>query len=69
MGHAMSFKTVIFTTLLGFGLSACSSEGVKRTTYETLQNIGEQQCEKDLSSECPQRQSYDEYRRSQEENR
>jgi len=69
MEHAMSFRTVIFTILLGFGVSACSSDSVRRTTYETLQNVGEQQCEKDLSSECPERQSYDEYRRSQEENR
>jgi hypothetical protein len=50
-------------------ITACSSEGVKRTTYETLQNVGEQQCEKDFSSDCPERQSYDEYRRSQQEAR
>jgi hypothetical protein len=50
-------------------MTACSSEGVKRTTYETLQNVGEQQCEKELSSDCPERQSYDEYRRSQQEAR
>lgn len=50
-------------------MTACSSEGVRRTTYETLQNVGEQQCEKELSSDCPERQSYDEYRRSQQEAR
>lgn len=43
-------------------MTACSTESVQRTGYETLQNIGEQQCEKDLSADCPERRSYDEYR-------
>jgi hypothetical protein len=57
------------TGLLYLLITACSSEGVKRTTYETLQNIGDQQCEKELSSECPERQTYDEYRRSRQQAR
>lgn len=44
-------------------MPACSREAVKRTGYETLQNIKEQQCEKDLSSECPERESYDAYQK------
>ena len=65
----MSFTAFTGMVLLCVVVTACSGEDVRRTTYETLQNIGEQQCEKDLSSECPERQSYDEYRRSQQETR
>lgn len=63
----MSLKSFVGGVVLGLILSACSREAVQRTTYETLQNLGEQQCEKDLSAECSERQSYDEYRRSRQE--
>ena len=46
-----------------FGVLSCSSESLKRTSYETLQNIGELQCKKDLSSECLERERYDDYQR------
>jgi len=45
----------------------CSKDTLKRTGYETVQNIGQQQCEKDLSSDCSERDSYDAYRRKVEE--
>jgi hypothetical protein len=48
-------------------ISACSEETVKRTTYETLQNIGEAQCQKDLSADCPDRESYETYKRNRSE--
>ena len=48
----------LFLTVLG-----CSSETVKRTSFETLQNLREQQCEKDLSGNCPARESYNDYQR------
>lgn len=47
-------------------VSACSTESLKRTGYETLQNVQEQQCQKELSSECPERESYDAYQRERE---
>lgn len=43
------------------GMTACSTVSVQRTAYETLQNVGEQQCEKDLSADCTERTDYDEY--------
>ena len=46
--------------------SACSSETTKRTTYETLKNIEKQQCDKDLSRDCPERESYDNYQKKRE---
>ncbi len=46
-------------------LQGCSQEAIKRTTYETLQDVGQQSCEKDMGSECEGRQPYDDYRRRQ----
>lgn len=48
-------------------LPACSSESVKHTTYETLQNIGQQQCEQELSAECEERKKYSDYKKAREE--
>ena len=44
-------------------ISACSTEFYKKTGFEMLQNIQEQQCQQDLSAQCPQRESYEEYQR------
>ena len=56
-------------SLIGFifVISSCSSESLKRTGYETLQNIGQQQCEKELSSECQERESYDDYQKKRKD--
>ena len=40
----------------------CSSEDVKRTGYETLQNIREQRCQEGVAADCRERQSYQAYR-------
>jgi hypothetical protein len=53
--------------LAGVALMAgCTAEAVKRTAYETLQNIGQQECEKSLSPDCDKRETYDQYRRERE---
>ncbi len=44
-------------------ISACSTEFYKKTGYEMLQNVQEQQCQQELSAQCPQRESYEEYQR------
>lgn len=51
----------ILITAMIFMTPACSFDSLKRTGFEAVQNIGEQQCEKDLSSDCPQRESYESY--------
>ena len=58
-------KMIKIISLIGFvfGILSCSSESLKRTSYETLQNIGEMQCNRELSTECPKRESYDDYQR------
>jgi hypothetical protein len=48
-------------------LQGCSSESAKRTAFETLQNMREQQCEQDLSGRCPPRESYADYQRKRKE--
>lgn len=65
----MSVKLLTALILIGLAAGACSRDVVQRTTYETLQNIGEQQCEKDLSSQCPERESFDQYQRSRQQER
>ena len=48
-------------------LTACNSETVKRTTYDTLQNIEKQQCQKDFSKNCPEQDSYDDYQKQRQQ--
>lgn len=43
--------------------AGCSSESAKRTAYETMQNVRQQQCLKDPSSDCGKRESYEDYER------
>jgi hypothetical protein len=47
--------------------SGCSSESAKRTAYETLQNVREQECLKNPSSDCGKRDSYEDYQRKRKE--
>lgn len=45
--------------------AGCSSEMAKRTAYETLQNVHEQECLKNRKSpdDCGRRESYEDYER------
>jgi hypothetical protein len=54
----------VTASLLGAG---CSQEAVKRSSFETLQNLREQQCGHDLSGHCPPRESYEHYQRKRDE--
>lgn len=63
----MSPIKVVWLALLFSLASGCSTEAWKRTGYETLQNIHQQQCAKSFSTECGERQSYDAYQRKVEE--
>jgi len=53
--------------IIGLGaalfVAACSTETAKRTTYETLQNLRQQECRKNGDADCQKRESYDEYQR------
>jgi hypothetical protein len=59
------FIFLLCATLLT--MVGCSRENAKRIGYETVRNIGQQQCLKDYSADCPERDSYNEYERKREE--
>lgn len=50
----------LFVMLL---ISGCSTEPAKWTAFEAVQNAKQQECLKQLSPDCPKRESYDEYER------
>jgi hypothetical protein len=58
-------RLVAALCLLVFMLvSGCSAETAKRTTYETLQNVKQQECLKDPSAtDCGKKDSYEDYER------
>ncbi len=60
---------IIRLTLLLLGLVAvgCSGETVKRTVYETLQNIREQECHRTPSVNCEKRDRLGVYEDKQQE--
>jgi type IV pilus biogenesis protein CpaD/CtpE len=57
MSHA---RAILLVAMLA-GLSGCSSEDLKRTGFETLQNVRERDCPQGISG-CPDRESYETYR-------
>jgi hypothetical protein len=58
-------KVTLLILVLGV-VQTCSSDSLKRSAYETMENIRQQECHKDLSSKCPERQSYEDYKRDKE---
>ncbi len=60
-------KKLEYVILLLLMTSGCASEMAKRSTYETLENIRMQQCAGDLSADCSERESYNDYTRKRNE--
>jgi len=56
----------ILAVLIMLLCAGCSSDAVKRTTYETLQNVKEQNCRQDPSVDCEKRETFDDYQRQRE---
>jgi len=50
-----------------FFLPGCSSDLAQRTAFETLQNVGQEDCRKLPSTERPKRDGYDDYQRKRKE--
>jgi hypothetical protein len=48
-------------------IAGCGSDMAKRTAYETLQNIHEQECLKNPSLKCEKRESYEDYERKRKD--
>jgi hypothetical protein len=45
----------------------CTVSDVKEGIYETMQSMQEQRCIENRSSDCPKRESYDDYQRKRKE--
>lgn len=48
-------------------LSACSSEQLRRTSYETLKAAERQRCMNEAFSDCPQQPEYDDFQLKRDE--
>ena len=48
-------------------VAGCSSDTAKRTTYETLQNVRQRECMKNLTPDCDKRETYDDYERKRKD--
>jgi hypothetical protein len=57
---------VLCLALVGVA-SGCSTDTAKRTAYETLQNVRQQECLKNRQTGCEKREYYDDYERKRKE--
>jgi len=64
--HLKSAMLVLSVLILA-DLTACSSESLKRNTYESLKSMDRQECLKDPARDCPQPESYNQYEKKREE--
>jgi hypothetical protein len=48
-------------------LSACSSEQLRRTSYETLKAAERQRCMNEAFSDCPRQSGYDDFQLKRDE--
>lgn len=58
----MRFIPFISIAILAFNIYGCSADTAKRLAYETVQNLKQQECQKNKVTDCNNRQSYDQYR-------
>lgn len=63
---SIPFHTTIFTTALLL-LAGCSSESLKRNTFESLQTIKQRECQQTPGKDCPPRESYNQYEKQRED--
>lgn len=53
---------MVFAALALF-LPSCGTESAQRSAYEAMQDIGQAQCHKNPTADCPKRESYDDYQK------
>jgi hypothetical protein len=58
--HALCLALIVFA-------SGCSSDTAKRTAYETMQNVRQQECMKNPSLSCEKRENFEGYERKRKE--
>jgi hypothetical protein len=47
--------------------TSCSSESVKRNTYQSLQIMQQRECQQQPGQECPEQENYDKYQQQRKE--
>ncbi len=57
---------ILFLAIIALA-TGCSSDTAKRTAFETLQNVHQQECMKNPSIDCGKRESYDVYMNKRKE--
>ena len=65
--HATKLCLLVLSLVAVFFLSGCSTDSAQRTAFEALQEVGQADCRKLPSVECPKRESYDDYQRKRQE--
>jgi hypothetical protein len=60
----LRISLIIVSSLL---VSACSGDSLKRFFYEMNQSRQQEVCRKDPTITCPEKESYDQYRKKREE--
>jgi hypothetical protein len=63
LGVIARLSAIFFITAV---LAACSSEQLRRTSYETLKAAERQRCLNEAYSDCPRQGEYDEYQEQRE---
>ncbi|NNF96476.1 MAG: hypothetical protein HKM94_06080 [Halobacteria archaeon] len=64
----MKFATTLISILLTlFFLTSCSSEQLRRTTYETIKAADRQRCLDEAFSDCPRQPEYDDFQQKRED--
>jgi hypothetical protein len=52
---------ILATATISLLYQGCTTDSVKRSVYETMQNMQERRCIENRSSDCPPRESYGTY--------
>jgi hypothetical protein len=60
-------RSLVLSLLAVLALPGCTSDSAQRTAFEALQEVGQEDCRKLPSVECPKRESYDDYQRKRKE--
>jgi hypothetical protein len=61
------FSRIVFGLCTLLLLASCSSENVKRSTYNSLHIMQQRECQQQPGKDCPQPESYDKYKKQREE--
>jgi hypothetical protein len=62
----LRFKIILLGLIL-LHLYACSSESIKRNTYQSLKSMEQNECLKEPGRDCPAPESYNRYEKQREE--